>query len=82
MGEIFPYHSEYFPYAENLELLFFEITNSCGICWQTNHQLEVKMGIYFQNGKGLQSALGARYFCRPFPFFWQIFPHINHKLMK
>ena len=33
-GFIFPYHSEYFPHAENLELLFLFYC----ICWQNNYR--------------------------------------------
>ena len=35
--EIFPYQSEYFPYVENLKLLY-EIISLSGICWQNNQK--------------------------------------------
>ena len=56
--EIFSYHIEYFPHAENLELLFFCCTAFIdkiirgNVTYYSFHQLVVNMGKYWpQNGK-------------------------------
>ena len=81
VGEKYSTITKYFPHAENLEILFCSTTfvdkiirgNTICVLF---YQLEVNMGKYLSQKGKARGNNEWRYLLR------QIFPHINHKLIK
>ena len=74
---IFSNHSEYFPHVKNLKLLFCSTAFvDKNIIYNLFYQLVVNM--VGENNLCLMALI----ILADLPFFWEVFPHINHKLMK